>query len=70
MCTNYSGAKSKKAMAIMVRSPLKPVAPPAPGDTQAPLVQRLGWLALMMVCGLVTVAVVAYGLRKLLFLNI
>ncbi len=54
----------------MAKSPLRPVGPPKKGETQAPLIKRLLWLAAMMLAGLVIVAGVAYALRKLLFLHI
>jgi len=54
----------------MAKSPLRPVEPPKKGEAQAPLVKRLSWLVAMMIAGVATVAAVAYGLRKLLFLHI
>lgn len=53
----------------MAKSPLRPVEPPEKAE-QTPLIKRLMWLAVMMIAGLLSVAGVAYGLRKLLFLNI
>jgi len=54
----------------MVRSPLTPVEPPEEDAPQTPLLKRLGWLVLIMACGVISVAIVAYGLRKLLFLDV
>ena len=54
----------------MGKSPLRPVEPPKEGEVQAPLVRRLAWLIVMMMAGVMTVAGVAYALRKLLFLHI
>lgn len=54
----------------MGKSPFRPVEAPKKEEDQAPLVKRLGWLIGMMIAGVMTVAGVAYALRKLLFLHI
>lgn len=54
----------------MAKSPLTPVEPPDKSSAREPLLKRLGWLVLIMAGGVITVAVVAYGLRKLLFLDV
>jgi hypothetical protein len=40
--------------------------PPEPGEAQKPLVQRLGWFAVIWVGSVAAVAVVAYALRALI----
>ncbi len=54
----------------MGKAAFRPVEPPKKEEVQAPLVKRLGWLIVMMIAGVITVAGVAYALRKLLFLHI
>lgn len=42
---------------------IEPVGPPELGDPVPPLKERLLWFAALWAAGLVTISVVAYGLR-------
>jgi hypothetical protein len=45
---------------------IEPVGPPEPGEPVPPLSQRLLWFAALWLAGLVTIAVVAYGMRAMI----